>query len=220
MIRIVVAEDHNLVRQGICKLLEETGDMQIVGEADNGNDSVKLVTLLHPDVLVLDISMPQLNGLATLKQIKALKPSPQVVILSMHADLGIVEHALLGGAVGYVLKQSVAAELLTAVRAASTGSVYLSSGVSQVLTQKLFADHQQSPLARLSPRELEVAKLIIAGYSTREVAENLHSSIKTVEKQRRDAMRKLEVDNVASLVRVCLELGLSVSKDNPPNPYN
>ncbi len=213
MIRIVVAEDHNLVRQGICKLLEDTGDFQIVGEADNGSDALRLVKLLNPDVLVLDLSMPQLNGLEALAQVKALKPSPHVVILSMHADLGIVEQSLLGGAVGYVLKQSMAGELLTAVRAASSGSVYLSSGVSQVLTRRLFTERSQNPLNRLSPRELEVVKLIVAGYSTREVAENLHSSVKTVEKQRRDAMRKLEVDNVASLVRVCLELGLTAGKD-------
>jgi two-component system, NarL family, invasion response regulator UvrY len=216
MIRVVVAEDHNLVRQGICKLLEEPGDMQIVGEADNGADTLKLIKLLNPDVLVLDISMPQLNGLEALAQIKNLKPSPHVVILSMHADLGIVEHALLGGAVGYVLKQSMAGELLTAVRAASSGSVYLSSGVSQVLTRRLFVEHSQNPLDRLSPRELQVVKQIVAGYSTREIAENLHSSIKTVEKQRRDAMRKLEVDNVASLVRVCLELGLTANNELLP----
>ncbi len=210
MIRIVVAEDHNLVRQGICKLLEETGEMQIVGEADNGNDAVKLVKLLHPDVLVLDISMPQLNGLETLAQVKAGRPDVNVVVLSMHADLGIVQQALVGGAIGYVLKQSVPGELITAVRAASGGSVYLSASVAPVLTQALFSERPQSLLDRLSPRELDVVKLIVEGHPTREIADHLHSSIKTVEKQRRDAMRKLEVDNVASLVRVCLELGLKV----------
>ncbi len=213
MIRIVVAEDHNLVRQGICKLLEETGEMQIVGEADNGSDAVKLVKLLHPDVLVLDVSMPQLNGLETLAQVKAGRPNVNVVVLSMHADLGIVQQALVGGAIGYVLKQSVPGELITAVRAASGGSVYLSASVAPVLTQKLFPERTQSPLDRLSPRELDVVKLIVEGYPTREIADRLHSSIKTVEKQRRDAMRKLEVDNVASLVRVCLELGLKVQNE-------
>ncbi len=214
MIRIVVAEDHNLVRQGICKLLEDSGDMQIVGEVDNGGDAVKLVKLLHPDVLVLDLSMPQLNGLETLAEVSKAEPSTHVVILSMHADFGIVQQALLAGALGYVLKQSMAGELLTAVRAASGGSAYLSSGVSQVLTGGLFTERSQNLLDRLSPRELQVVKLIVAGYSTRDIADNLHSSVKTVEKQRRDAMRKLEVDNVASLVRVSLELGLTVQKDD------
>lgn len=212
MIRIVVAEDHNLVRQGICKLLEDSGDMQIVGEVDNGGDVVKVVKLLHPDVLILDLSMPQRNGLETLAEVRTLKPGPHVVVLSMHGDLGIVQQALSGGALGYVLKQSLVGELLTAVRAASGGSAYLSSGVSQVLTGGLFAEGPHTILDRLSPRELQVVKLIVAGHSTHDIADSLHSSVKTVEKQRRDAMRKLEVDNVASLVRVCMELGIITAK--------
>ena len=208
MIRIVVADDHHLVRQGICKLLEETDDLQVVGEADNGQDALKLTSLLHPDVLILDISMSQLNGLDTLTQVKTLEPGPHVVMLSMHADLGMVQQALHQGALGYVLKQSVAGELLAAVRAASCGSVYLSSGVSQVLSRGFFDTGSQNLLDRLSPREREVVELIVAGHSTREIADRLRSSIKTVEKQRRDAMRKLEVDNLASLVRVCVQLGL------------
>ncbi|HVN55683.1 MAG TPA: response regulator transcription factor [Anaerolineaceae bacterium] len=208
MIRIVVADDHLLVREGICKLLEEAGDLQVVGEADNGKDALKLTRLLHPDVLVLDISMAEMNGLETLTQVKAIEPSPQVVMLSMHADLGLVQQALQQGALGYVLKQAVAGELLAAVHAASRGSMYLSSGVSQVFSKSFFINHSENLLDRLSPREREVVELIVAGNSMREIADRLHSSIKTVEKQRRDAMRKLEVDNLASLVRTCLELGL------------
>jgi RNA polymerase sigma factor (sigma-70 family) len=208
MIRIVVADDHLLVREGICKLLEEAGDLQVVGEADNGKDALKLTKLLHPDVLVLDISMAELNGLETLAQVRALEPSPQVVMLSMHADLGLVQQALHQGALGYVLKQSVAGELLAAVHAANRGSMYLSSGVSQVFSKSIFNNHTENLLDRLSPREREVVELIVGGHSTREIADHLHSSVKTVEKQRRDAMRKLEVDNLASLVRTCLQLGL------------
>lgn len=212
MIRVVVAEDHHLVRQGICRLLEDAGDMQVVGEAANGKDVLTLIKLVHPDVVVLDISMPQLNGLEALGQTRAIKPSPQVVILSMHADTDMVQQALRGGALGYVLKQSVADELIAAVRAAYRGGVYLSSGVSQVLANDLFAERPQNLLDRLSPREREVVKRIVEGYSTREIAESLRTSVKTVEKQRRDAMRKLEVDNLASLVRVSLELGLVIGK--------
>jgi DNA-binding NarL/FixJ family response regulator len=208
MIRIVVVDDHHMVREGICKLLEESGDLQVVGEADNGKDALHLTRLLRPDVLVLDISMSQMNGLDTLAQIKTLESQPQVVILSMHADLGMVQQALHHGARGYVLKQAVAGELLAAVRAASRGGVYLSSGVSHVLAQGYFDDGAKNMLDRLSPREREVVELIVAGHSTRDIADLLHSSVKTVEKQRRDAMRKLEVDNVASLVRVCMQLGL------------
>ena len=208
MIRVVVADDHNLVRQGICRLLEETGEIQVIGEADNGMDALKLTRLLSPDVLILDISMSPLNGLDTLEQAKALKPSPNVVMLSMHADQGMVQQALQSGALGYVLKQAVAGELLAAVRAVSCGSIYLSAGVSQVLSEMLLNKRTPGPLDRLSPREREVVQMIVEGLSTREIADRLHSSIKTVEKQRRDAMRKLEVENLASLVRVCLSLGL------------
>lgn len=213
MIRVVVAEDHHLVRQGICKLLEDGGDIQVVGEADNGRDAITLSRSLRPDVLVLDVSMPQLNGLDTLAELKTTIPGLRVVFLSMHADLGIVQQALRSGALGYVLKQSVASELLAAVRAASAGSVYLSSGVSQVLTSGTLTKQSQNLLDRLSPRERQVVERIVEGYSTKEIANSMHTSVKTVEKQRRDAMRKLEVDNTASLVRVSLELGLVVGKN-------
>jgi two-component system invasion response regulator UvrY len=212
MIRVVVAEDHHLVRQGICKLLEDGGDIQVVGEADNGRDAITLSRSLRPDVLVLDVSMPELDGLDTLAELKVTLPKQHVVILSMHADLGIVQQALQGGALGYVLKQSVAGELLAAVRTVSNGSVNLSAGVSQVLTSGAYVEKSQNLLDRLSPRERQVVERIVEGYSTKEIADRMHTSVKTVEKQRRDAMRKLEVDNTASLVRVSLELGLTTGK--------
>ena len=213
MIRVVVADDHHLVRQGICKLLEDGGDIQVVGEADNGRDAITLSRSLCPDVLVLDISMPEPDGLETLAELKATLPNQHVLILSMHADLGIVQQALRGGALGYVLKQSVAGELIAAIRAVSSGCVYLSAGVSQVLTSDVHVEKSLNLLDRLSPRERQVVERIVEGYSTKEIADSMHTSVKTVEKQRRDAMRKLEVDNTASLVRVSLELGLVVGKD-------
>ena len=153
MIRILVAEDHHLVREGICKLLREAGDLEIVGEADNGVETVRLTQLLRPDVLVLDVVMPQMDGLEALRRVKALKPSPQVVMLSMHGDLPTVQQAVQNGAVGYVLKQSVGDELIAAVRAASRGSVYLSAGVAKVVTQNLVGTQPVNPLDRLSLAE-------------------------------------------------------------------
>ena len=207
MIRVVVAEDHHLVRQGIVKLLEGAGDISVVGEADNGAQAIDLVEVLQPDVMVLDLTMPHVDGLEALRQIALKRPRPQIVILSMHADPNIVRQTLRAGAVGYVVKQSVAEELLAAVRAARNGSLFLSSGV---IAQDFFTERPQNLLDRLSPREREVVKRLVEGQSAREIAEALRTSVKTVEKQRRDAMRKLDVDNLASLVRVSLELGLVV----------
>jgi DNA-binding NarL/FixJ family response regulator len=209
MIRIVVAEDHHIIRQGVCKLLEDMGEFQVIGEADNGADAIRLTRELQPDVLVLDISMPQMDGIDVLKEMRDYVPRPKVVILSIHADLALVQQTLELGALAYVLKQSVSEELIDAVRAANRGSGYLSSEVSHILTDHSFTQKSQNPLDRLSPREREVVAMVVAGRSIKEIAGDLHTSVKTVEKQRRDAMRKLDVDNVASLVRVCLELGIS-----------
>jgi DNA-binding NarL/FixJ family response regulator len=211
MIRVVVAEDHHLVREGICKLLDAAGEVQIVGEADNGTDALELARVLQPDVLVLDISMPKLDGLDALKELRRIDPSTQVVMLSMHSDASLVRRALEEGALGFVLKQSVSEELHAAIQAASRGCMYLSPEVSEIVRSRVLAKRPSEPLDRLSPRETEVVRLIVEGKSTKEIADRLHTSVKTVEKQRRDAMRKLDVDNVASLVRVSLELGLSTA---------
>jgi DNA-binding NarL/FixJ family response regulator len=220
MIRVVIAEDHHLVRQGIVKLLEGAGDLEVVGEADNGREAIALANSLHPDVVVLDIAMPQLDGLEALAEIARMEGKPQVVILSMHADPSTIRQALRAGALGYIVKQSVADELLAAVRAAKNGSMFLSAGIAGMIASDVFGRQPpQNLLDRLSPREREVVQHIVEGYSTREIAESLRTSVKTVEKQRRDAMRKLEVDNVASLVRVSLELGLVAGKMfHPTNP--
>lgn len=212
MIRVVIADDHHLVRQGIVRLLEGAGDLEVVGEADDGREAIEMVKSLQPDVMVLDITMPNLDGLDTLAEIGGMKPRPQVVILSMHADPAMIRQALRAGALGYVVKQSVADELLAAVRAAKNGSMFLSAGIAGVIASDVFDERPQNLLDRLSPREREVVQRIVEGYSTREIAESLRTSVKTVEKQRRDAMRKLDVDNLASLVRVSLELGLVVGK--------
>ncbi len=216
MIRVVVVEDHHLVRQGIIKLLESANDLDVVGEADDGKQAIALAKSLRPDVMILDLTMPQFDGFQALAEIRKLELRPQIVILSMHADPGMIRQALQGGALGYVIKQSVADELIAAVRAARNGSIYLSSGISGVITNNFFAESPTNLLDRLSPREREVVKGIVEGYSTRQIAEGLRTSVKTVEKQRRDAMRKLEVDNLASLVRVSLELGLVPGKMTHP----
>jgi DNA-binding NarL/FixJ family response regulator len=213
MIRILIAEDYPIIREGICKLLRDFADFEVIGEAKNGSEALQMTRELQPNVLVLDISMPQMDGMEALKQMMDFDPKPKVVILSIHADPALVQQALEMGALGYVLKQSISEELIDAIHAANRGSGYLSSGVSHILASHKFNRLPQNPLDRFSPREMEVVKNIVAGKSTKEIAEELQTSVKTVEKQRRDAMRKIEVENVASLVRVCLELGLSTRTD-------
>lgn len=208
MINILVAEDFPMIRQGVCKILNDTDGFHVIAEADNGIDAIKLTQELQPDVLVLDISMPGMDGIDTLKQLMDFTPRPKVVMLSIHADLALIQKSLELGALSYILKQSVTEELQDAIRAANRGSVYLSSEISHVLMKHL----PKNPLDRLSPRESQVVAEVVAGKSAREIAHKLQTSVKTIEKQRRDAMRKLEVENIASLVRVSMELGLSSDK--------
>jgi two-component system, NarL family, response regulator NreC len=211
MINILVAEDFPMIRQGVCKILNDMDGFHVIGEADNGIEAVKLTQELKPDVIVLDISMPVMDGIDALKKLMEISPRPKVVMLSIHADLALIQQSLELGALSYVLKQSVTEELQDAIRAANRGSVYLSSEISHVLMKH----KPKNPLDRLSPRERQVVTEVVAGKSALEIAQKLQTSVKTIEKQRRDAMRKLEVDNIASLVRVSMELGLSKdSKDN------
>lgn len=195
-----------MIRQGICQILSTFSDIQIIADADNGADTIRLIQELYPDVVVLDISMPNMSGLDVLKEIVEFQRKPKVVILSIHSDLALVKQALALGALGYVLKQSFSEELIDAIRAANRNSSYLSSGVSHILMSHDFSRQPKNIIDRLSPREHEVTKMIVNGRTTKEIAFVLQTSVKTVEKQRRDAMRKLSVDNIASLVRVYLEL--------------
>jgi DNA-binding NarL/FixJ family response regulator len=205
MIKIIIAEDFPIIRQGVCKILNDMDGFSVIGETDNGIDAIKLTQELKPDVIVLDISMPGLDGLDTLKKLMEFSTRPKVVMLSIHADLALIQQSLELGALSYVLKQSLTEELQDAIRAANRGSVYLSSEISHVLMKH----KPKNLLDRLSPRERQVVSEVVAGKSTLEIAQKLRTSVKTIEKQRRDAMRKLEVENIASLVRVSLKLGLS-----------
>jgi DNA-binding NarL/FixJ family response regulator len=206
MIRVMVVDDHHMIRQGICQILSNYSDIQVVADTDSGTNAIRMMHELFPDVLVLDVSMPGVSGLDVIKEIVDLQPKPRVVFLSIHSDLALVRQALTLGAHGYVLKQSSSDDLIDAIRAANRDSIYLSSGVSHMLKGLDFSKQPKNLIDRLSPREHEVTKMIVDGKTTKEIAFMLRTSVKTVEKQRRDAMRKLDVDNIASLVRVYLEL--------------
>jgi DNA-binding NarL/FixJ family response regulator len=209
MIRVVVVDDHHLVRQGIRALLEKSEDVDVVGEAADGREAIDLVERLLPDVLVMDVAMPRLNGIEAAGRIHALGVPTRVIILSMYSDRSLVRQALHKGAVGYLLKRSVAEELVLAVRAASRGEVFLSPEVSRSVVNDLLATSaapvESGPLDRLTAREREVLQLIAEGHTNRSIAQMLGLSIKTIEKHRSSLMTKLDIHDVAGLVRFAVK---------------
>ena len=212
MIRVLIAEDHLMVRAGIRALLEKAGDIHVMGEASNGQEAFELVEKLVPDVLVMDIMMPRLNGIQAAENIRKLNLSTRILLLSMYSDEGLIYQALQSGVRGYVLKSSVSDELLWAVRAVASGKTYLSSQVSDIIVEKsvnpriLGQDHD--PLSNLSPREKEVLQLIAEEHTSSEIAKMLFISEKTVEKHRASLMEKLNVRNLAGLVRFAIKYRL------------
>lgn len=212
MIRVILAEDHNLVRQGIRSLLEKADDIEVVAEAENGQEAINLTGELTPDVLVTDINMPRLNGIQAAEQIRELGLPTRVVILSMHSDETLVRQALRIGVRGYLLKRSVTEELLLAVRAVYRGETFLCPGISEMVMADFLARQPRSDgisdFDRLSPREREILKLIAEGYTNRAIAEAIHVSIKTVEKHRANLMTKLNIQDLAGLIRIALKHGL------------
>ncbi len=209
VIRVIVADDHHLVRQGIRALLEKAEDIEVVGEAADGQEAVELVERLAPDVLVMDIAMPRLSGNQAVERVRALGVATQVVILSMYSDETLVRQALRNGAKGYLLKHSVTEELLLAIRAASRGEIYLSptisgSVVAGFLTLQTDVD-ASSPFERLTPREREVLQLISEGRTNSAIAQILAVSVKTVEKHRANLMSKLNVHDLARLIRAAIK---------------
>jgi DNA-binding NarL/FixJ family response regulator len=211
MIRVVIAEDHHLVREGIRVLLERSGEVQVIGEAATGQEAVELTELHTPDVVVLDLSMPRLSGDQAAERILSMDPAPQVIILSMHSDTTMIQQLIRQGVKGYLLKNAVTEELLLAIRAASQGQMFLSPTISDsVLTMLLDPpDAEVSHAADLlTPREREVLHLISEGHTNGAIAGKLSISIKTVEKHRANLMAKLEVNDLASLIREGIKQGL------------
>jgi DNA-binding NarL/FixJ family response regulator len=212
MIRVILADDHHLVRQGIRSLLEKAADIEIVAEAEHGQEAVQLTELLKPEVLVLDIAMPRLNGIQAAEQIYTLGLTTRVVILSMHFDETLVRQALRVGVKGYLLKNSVVEELLLAIRAAARGELYLSPAISEIVVADFLVGRDSSTptsaFDQLSAREREVLKLVAEGQTNKAIAEAMQISVKTVEKHRLNLMTKLNVHDVAGLTRLALKHGL------------
>lgn len=208
---IVLADDHNVVRQGLRALLEGEPDLSIVGEASNGLEAVELAERLRPNVLVVDVMMPGLNGLEVTREVTQRSPQTRVIVLSMHANEAYVLAALKNGAVGYVLKDACADELVQAVRQARTDRYYLSSPLSE----RAIASYVQrakkaslDPYDTLTTREREVLQLAAEGHTSAEIASRLFISARTVETHRANLMHKLGLTNQIDLVRYALRRGI------------
>lgn len=212
MIRVVIADDHHLVRQGIRALLEKQAYIQVIGEARDGQEALNLTQTLKPDVLVLDINLPCINGIEVIRRVRGEALPTEVLILSMYDDESLVKRALRNGARGYILKKSISEELFTAIAAASTRRTYLSPELRDILENGAPPPNGSSgPLDefdRLTAREREVCQLIAEGNTNQEIAQCLGISVKTVEKHRASLMEKLNVQDVAGLIREAIRHNL------------
>ena len=206
-IRILLADDHVMVRQGLRVLLERAG-MVVIGEASDGQEALRLAHEYTPDVAVLDIAMPSLNGLETARRLRETLPQTKIVLLTMHTEEPYVLEALQAGAVGYVLKTQAAGDIVQAIRDALQGAVYLSSRVAHTVVQAYLTRSSLSP-DPLTSREREIVQRIAEGQTTKEIASALGLSVKTVESHRNSLMRKLDIHETATLVRYAIRRGLT-----------
>lgn len=211
-ITLFLADDHGVVREGLRLLLETQPDFQVIGEAGDGREAVHKIIQDRPDIAIVDIAMPELNGIEVTQQIYETCPATQVIILSMHSSSGHIARALQAGARGYVLKSSVGAELVDAVRAVRVGRRYLSQKVSNHIVddylRQLEASEGDTPLARLSSREREILQLVVEGKSSTQIASLLSLSPNTVDTYRSRLMQKLGMEDLPSLVKFAIQHGL------------
>lgn len=211
-IRVFLADDHAVVRDGLRMLLEAHEDLNVVGEAANGRQCVKKVEKLMPDVVVMDIAMPGMNGVEATRSIRDVCPETRVLILSMYATHEHIFRALRAGAKGYVVKESAGKEVVDAVRSVYAGSRYLSQQIVETVVDAYIMqrgiEEPQNPLDRLSPREREILQLVVEGKSSVEIGEILYLSAKTVETYRSRMMKKLGIGDIPGLVKFALKEGV------------
>jgi DNA-binding NarL/FixJ family response regulator len=214
-IRVLLVDDHKLFRAGISSLLQTVGNIEVVAEAGDGREALRLAADHRPDVVLMDIMMPNLNGLDAAARIAHLSPRTRVIMLSMNADADSVLRSLRAGAVGYLIKNADPAELELAVRAVARGEKFLSSAISEHVVAACLGriDREQSSLERLAPRQREVLQLVAEGHTTKEIAKKLNITPKTAEAYRGELMKVLDIHDIASLTRYAIRTGL-VSVDS------
>ena len=211
-IRVLVADDHAIVREGLGTMLGNQPDMLVMGLATNGREAIRMVDEYQPDVAIVDISMPELNGIDAMSQMLQRHSNIKVIVLSIHETKPYVYRALKAGAKGYLLKETAGLEVVEAVRAVYGGERYLSQRISDLLTdisfRSLDGSKEVSPLERLSPREREILQLVAEGKTSQEIGERLSISSKSVDTYRSRLMRKIGVEDVAGLVKFAIQHGV------------
>lgn len=208
--RILIADDHAILRSGLRLLIETQPELTVVGEAGTGAETLKQARALRPDLILLDINMPEMDGLTAIPDLRAELPESRILILTMHDDAAYLRQALEAGASGYVLKKAVDQELLMAIRSVRRGEVYVHSAMTQKLMESYAAPPVRSdgdPWATLSEREYDVMRRVALGYTNGEIADELHLSVKTVESYRARGMEKLELETRAQVVQSALKHG-------------
>lgn len=212
-ITVLLVDDHAMFREGLKLLLEAQADIQIVGQAADGTEAVELVKMLRPHVVLMDITMPGLDGIGAAERVKTTFPRTKVVILSMHATAEHIYRAFKAGADGYLLKDAAGTEVVRAIRTVHGGKRYLCDSISAVIIDHYIQDRERtaddSPLRLLSPRELEVLKMVAEGVDAVKIAQTLHLSRSTVETYRHRAMQKLNLSDMAGLIKFAIQHGLT-----------
>jgi DNA-binding NarL/FixJ family response regulator len=209
-IAVLLVDDHAVVRQGLRGLLEAEGDMAVVGEAENGREAVVLTKKYLPDVVLMDLAMPGMNGLEATRQIVRNMPSAKVLVLTSYGDDDYVTQLMEAGATGYLVKQTAAADLLKAIREVRGGNAFFSPVIAKRLrqqNQQAFVGQPGAKTGKLTSREAEVLQLVAEGFANKQIAAELSISIKTVEKHRQQAMNKLNIHDIAGLTRYAMSKG-------------
>jgi DNA-binding NarL/FixJ family response regulator len=211
-IRVLLADDHRLMRAGLRALLKSLTLVQVVAEAGNGHEAIQLAEQHQPDIVIMDIGMPGLNGLEAAARMVKLTPAPRIIILSMHANEEYVRRSMQAGAAGYLLKGAEPAELELAIQAVMRGETYLTPAVSKQVIQNYLqgGGAKSDSLQELTPRQREILQLVAEGHSSKEIAQKLNLSIKTVETHRGELMNRLNIHDIAGLVRYAIRTGLVI----------
>jgi two-component system response regulator NreC len=210
MIKVLIADDHAIVRTGLRALLKSKPDLELVGEATGGYEAIELVGKTHPDILILDLSMPDLDGIAVTRQVKPQYPDLRILILTVHEDEAMLREAIKAGASGYLLKRAAEAELLSAIATVRRGDLCIDPAMLRVLLVESTKPETGQPTSPepLTPRETEVLRLIVQGYTNRQIGETLSISVRTVEGHRANLLEKLGLHTRVELVRYARDHGL------------